>query len=247
MSPTRATSAANPSDYSRRTCFRLAGAALLAGSAWFAFLAPSRAAETVFHIPPPAADLSVGDAKMATAVLAGGCFWGVQAVFQHVEGVTQALSGYAGGNANTADYNTVSGGSTGHAEAVQITYDPSRISYGQLLQIYFSVAHDPTQRNRQGPDTGTQYRSTVFPSSEAQRQVAQAYIAQLDRSCVYSRPVATTVENLQGFYPAEQYHQDYLVHHPDSLYIVINDQPKVENLAKEYPDHYRETPVLVGG
>jgi len=247
MNPLHATQAARPGSFYRRACLRLAGTAVLAGAAWFAFQAPGRAAEAVFHVPPPAADLPADGARTATAVLAGGCFWGVQAVFQHVEGVTQALSGYAGGSADTADYDSVSSGGTGHAEAVQITYDPSRVSYGQLLQIYFSVAHDPTQRNRQGPDTGTQYRSAIFPASEAQRRVAEAYIAQLDRSGAYSRPLATTVEPLQGFYPAEQYHQDYLVRHPDSPYIVINDRPKVENLAKEYPGLYRQAPVLVRG
>ena len=232
---------------SRRNYFRLAGAVLLASTAWFAFQSPGHAAEAVFHIPPPTTDLPAAGAKTATAVLAGGCFWGVQAVFQHVNGVTQALSGYAGGSAKTANYNTVSSGVTDHAEAVQITYDPSRITYGQLLQIFFSVAHDPTQHNRQGPDVGTQYRSAIFPTNEAQRRTAEAYIAQLNHSGIYNRPLATKVENSGSFYPAEKYHQDYLVQHPDSLYIVINDQPKLENLAKEYPDRYRQTPVLVGG
>ncbi|MBV7486010.1 peptide-methionine (S)-S-oxide reductase MsrA [Bordetella sp. BOR01] len=233
---------------SRRTaCLKLAAAGLVAATAWFALQAPGRAAETAFEIPPPVADLPAGDARTATAVLAGGCFWGVQAVFQHVDGVTQALSGYAGGSAATASYDTVSGGHTGHAEAVQVTYDPNRVTYGQLLQIFFSVVHDPTQRNRQGPDVGTQYRSAIFPTDPAQRRVAEAYIAQLDRSGAYPRPLATTVETLQGFYSAEDYHQDYLIRHPDSLYIVINDQPKVENLARVFADRYRTKPVLVGG
>ncbi|HYG43660.1 MAG TPA: peptide-methionine (S)-S-oxide reductase MsrA, partial [Bordetella sp.] len=209
--------------------------------------APGRAAEVVYDIPPSAADLPASGAHTATAVLAGGCFWGVQAVFQHVDGVTQALSGYAGGSAATADYDTVSGGRTGHAEAVQISYDPARITYGQLLQIYFSVVHDPTQRNRQGPDVGTQYRSAIFAADPAQRRVAEAYIAQLDQSGIYPRPLATTVEDLQDFYPAEDYHQNYLVRHPDSPYIVINDQPKVENLAKAFASRYRPQPVLVDG
>lgn len=247
MSPTSATQAEKIGSPSRRACLKLASAALAAGAAWFAFQTPGRAAEAVFHIPPPQVDLPASETGTATAVLAGGCFWGVQAVFQHVNGVTQALSGYAGGNADTADYDTVSSGSTGHAEAVQITYDPSRITYGQLLQIYFSVAHDPTQHNRQGPDVGTQYRSAIFPADDAQRRVAEAYIAQLNHSGAYARPLATTVEKAGGFYPAEEYHQNYLVRHPDSLYIVINDQPKVENLAKEYPGRYRQAPVLVGG
>jgi len=231
----------------RAACLKLAAAGLVAGAAWLALQAPGRAAEVVYDIPPPAADLPAGGAPTATAVLAGGCFWGVQAVFQHVDGVTQALSGYAGGSAATADYDTVSGGRTGHAEAVQVSYDPARITYGQLLQIYFSVVHDPTQRNRQGPDVGTQYRSAIFPADPAQRRVAEAYIAQLDQSGIYPRPLATTVEDLQGFYPAEDYHQNYLVRHPDSLYIVINDQPKVENLAKAFASRYRPQPVLVDG
>ncbi|MCD0502406.1 peptide-methionine (S)-S-oxide reductase MsrA, partial [Bordetella petrii] len=190
-------------------------------------------------------DVPAGGARSATAVLAGGCFWGVQAVFQHVEGVTQAVSGYAGGAASTADYETVSVGRSGHAEAVKITYDPARVSYGKLLQIYFSVAHDPTQRNRQGPDVGPQYRSAIFPADEGQHRVAQAYIAQLDGTGAYPRPLATTVEDGAAFYAAEAYHQDYLVRHPDSLYIVVNDQPKVENLAKAYATVYRQDPVLV--
>lgn len=247
MSPISATRAEKTGSPFRRARFRLAGAALMIGAAWFSLQTPGHAAEAVFHIPPPQTDLSAGKTETATAVFAGGCFWGVQAVFQHVDGVTQALSGYAGGNTDTAHYDTVSTGRTGHAEAVQITYDPSRISYGQLLQIYFSVAHDPTQRNRQGPDVGTQYRSAIFPANEDQRRVAEAYIAQLNHSGIYTRPLATTIENSSRFYRAEEYHQDYLVQHPNSPYIVINDQPKVENLAKEYPDHYRQTPVLVGG
>jgi peptide-methionine (S)-S-oxide reductase len=169
----------------------------------------------------------------------------VQAVFQHVKGVSGAVSGYAGGKANTANYDTVSSGRSGHAEAVEITYDPKQISYGQLLQIYFSVAHDPTQLNRQGPDSGTQYRSTVFPANDDQRKVAEAYIAQLNKTGVYPKALATTVEPLQAFYPAEGYHQDYLVRHPNSMYIVVNDIPKVENLAKTFPDKWRDKPVLV--
>ncbi|MBO9353723.1 peptide-methionine (S)-S-oxide reductase MsrA [Bordetella petrii] len=229
----------------RATIIRLAGAALLAGAAWYAAQAPGHAAEAAVRIAPPSVDLPADGARTATAVLAGGCFWGVQAVFQHVDGVTGAVSGYAGGSADTADYETVSGGRTSHAEAVQITYDPGRITYGQLLQIYFSVAHDPTQHNRQGPDVGTQYRSAIFAASQAQRRVAEAYIAQLDRSGAYARPLATTVESLQGFYPAEAYHQDYLVRHPDSPYIIINDQPKVEQLARLYAGRYRQAPALV--
>lgn len=227
----------------RRLCAALATAGgLLISSA-------TPAAERAFIIPPPAADQAASAAATATqekAVIAGGCFWGVQAVFQHVKGVSNAVSGYAGGQAGTANYNAVGSGRTGHAEAVEITYDPRQISYGQLLQIYFSVAHDPTQLNRQGPDHGTQYRSAVFPANDNQRKVAEAYIAQLNKTGVYPKALATTIEPLQAFYPAEDYHQDYLVRNPNSLYIVINDVPKVENLAKTFPDWWRDKPVLVG-
>lgn len=227
----------------RRLCAALATAGgLIASTA-----AP--AAERAFIIPPPAAEqpanAAAAPATQEKAVIAGGCFWGVQAVFQHVKGVSNAVSGYAGGQANTANYNAVSSGRTGHAEAVEITYDPKQVSYGQLLQIYFSVAHDPTQLNRQGPDHGTQYRSAVFPANDSQRKVAEAYIAQLNKTGVYPKPLATTIEPLQGFYPAEDYHQDYLVRNPNSMYIVINDVPKVENLAKTFPDAWRDKPVLV--
>ncbi|MDG9968486.1 peptide-methionine (S)-S-oxide reductase MsrA [Achromobacter mucicolens] len=227
----------------RRLCAALATAGgLLISSA-------TPAADRAFIIPPPAADQAASAAATATqekAVIAGGCFWGVQAVFQHVKGVSNAVSGYAGGQAGTANYNAVGSGRTGHAEAVEITYDPRQISYGQLLQIYFSVAHDPTQLNRQGPDHGTQYRSAVFPANDSQRKVAEAYIAQLNKTGVYPKALATTIEPLQAFYPAEDYHQDYLVRNPNSLYIVINDVPKVENLAKTFPDWWRDKPVLVG-
>ena len=223
----------------KKFCAALAAACGLLGAG------ASQSAETAFIIPAPAVDQTQAAAGQAKAVIAGGCFWGVQAVFQHVKGVSNAVSGYAGGKADTADYDTVSGGRTGHAEAVEITYDPKQVSYGELLQIYFSVAHDPTQLNRQGPDRGTQYRSTVFPADDGQRKVAEAYIEQLNKTGVYSKKLATTVEPLQAFYPAEGYHQDYLVRHPTSMYIVINDVPKVENLAKTFPAKYRERPVLV--
>ncbi|MDE1167445.1 MAG: peptide-methionine (S)-S-oxide reductase MsrA [Pseudomonas sp.] len=203
------------------------------------------AGDQAFIIAPPKLDEPAGTSHSETAVFAGGCFWGVQGVFEHVKGVSKALSGYAGGVAQTAHYDDVSGGDTGHAESVQVTFDPAQISYGHLLQIYFSVAHDPTQLNRQGPDSGTQYRSTVFAATPEQHKVAQAYIAQLNGSGVYSQPLATTVEDLKGFYAAEDYHQDYLVHNPSSLYIVINDQPKIANLAKVFADRYRSDPVLV--
>jgi peptide-methionine (S)-S-oxide reductase len=223
---------------------RAGGVAILLaalGGAWQV----STAAETVFKIERPTLDEKSAPGQMEKAVFAGGCFWGVQAVFQHVNGVSNAVSGYAGGNAQTAQYETVSTGRTGHAESVEVTFDPGQVSYGQLLQIYFSVAHDPTQLNRQGPDSGTQYRSTIFPTSAEQHKVAAAYIAQLNQSKVYPKPLATTVEDLKGFYPAEDYHQNYLVNNPYQPYIVINDKPKVENLAKTFPEEYRKDAKLV--
>jgi peptide-methionine (S)-S-oxide reductase len=196
-------------------------------------------------IPEPAVDQPTPDAARETLVVAGGCFWGVQGVFQHVRGVISAVSGYAGGEAQTAHYEVVSGGDTGHAESVQITYDPHRISLGKLLQIYFSVAHDPTQLNKQGPDHGTQYRSAVFAADENQAEVVKAYIAQLDRAKVYTAPIATKIEMNRAFYPAESYHQDFLTLHPEEPYIYYNDLPKVKELAKMYPALYRADPVLV--
>jgi peptide-methionine (S)-S-oxide reductase len=229
----------SPTLLPRRLCAMLAAACSLLGAA------AASAAESAFIIPPPAQDQPAGGAAPQKAVLAGGCFWGVQAVFQHVKGVAGAVSGYAGGQAGTANYDAVSSGRSGHAEAVEITYDPSQVSYGQLLQIYFSVAHDPTQLDRQGPDTGPQYRSAVFPADDGQRKVAEAYIAQLNKSGAYPKALATTVEPLRAFYPAEDYHQDYLVRHPYSMYIMVNDVPKVENLAKTFPGRYRDKPALV--
>jgi peptide-methionine (S)-S-oxide reductase len=179
------------------------------------------------------------------AVLAGGCFWGVQGVYQHVTGVTQAVSGYAGGSQADAAYERVSSGTTGHAESVQITFDPRQITYGRLLQIYFSVAHDPTELNRQGPDTGTQYRSAIFPTSPEQARVAQAYIAQLGQAGAFKAPIVTRIEPDQAFYPAEAYHQDFLTKNPTYPYVVINDMPKIENLKRVQPDVYRTNPVLV--
>lgn len=173
-----------------------------------------------------------------TAVFAGGCFWGLEAVFEHVKGVSDVVNGYSGGDAKTADYETVSTGTTGHAESVKITFDPAKVSYEQLLKVYFSVATDPTELNRQGPDTGTQYRSAIFYANDEQKQVAQNYIGKLTADKVYSRPIVTQVVPLEAFYKAEDYHQDYLDHHPDQPYIVVNDQPKVENLQKRFPDLY---------
>ncbi len=174
-----------------------------------------------------------------TADFAGGCFWGVEAVFEHVKGVKSATSGYAGGDVANPSYEQVSTGDTGHAESVQVVYDPSQVSYGKLLQIFFSVAHDPTQLNRQGPDHGTQYRSAIFFRNAQQQQVAESYIKQLTAAKTFPRPIVTQLAKLHAFYPAEDYHQDYLVHHPNQLYIVINDKPKVEALRKQFPDVYR--------
>ncbi len=210
-------------------------------------LSTARAAEVAALIPAPAVDEASASSNGATevAVLAGGCFWGVQGVFQHVKGVTNAVSGYAGGDKQTAHYETVSSGRTGHAESVQITYDPRQISYGRILQIYFSVAHDPTQLNRQGPDSGTQYRSAVFTANAEQAKIANAYIAQLNQTGIFKAAIVTKVSQLQGFYPAETYHQNFLTDNPTYPYIVINDLPKVENLQRVYPDLYRPDPVRV--
>ncbi len=208
----------------------------IVAAAMLAVFVPSHAATP---LPDPKIDASLATAKdTQTAVFAGGCFWGVEAVFEHVKGVTQVVSGYAGGSANTAKYDEVSSGSTGHAESVRISYDPSRISYGQLLKVFFSVAHDPTELNRQGPDTGTQYRSAVFFANGEQKRVAEAYIAQLQAARVLPRPIVTQVTPLKAFYEAEAYHQDYLVRHPTQPYIVINDLPKIADLQRQFPALY---------
>jgi peptide-methionine (S)-S-oxide reductase len=193
----------------------------------------------------PAAALDPAESGTQTAVLAGGCFWGQQGLFQHVKGVSRVVAGYSGGAAETAHYEMVGTETTGHAESVQITYDPKVISYGRLLQIYFSVAHDPTELNRQGPDSGPSYRSEIFFATPAQEQVAKAYIAQLNKAHAYASPIVTKVEKLKGFYKAEGYHQDYLIHHPTQPYIVYNDQPKIVNFKKMFPTLYRETPVMI--
>src|SRR5207302_2454675 len=191
-------------------------------------------------LPSPAVDAPVATTKAEqTAVVAGGCFWGIQAVFQHVRGVISATSGYAGGSAKTAEYELVSTGETGHAESVKIIYDPSKITYGQLLRVFFSVAHDPTELNRQGPDEGTQYRSSIFYTNDEQKRIAEAYIAQLDKARVFPRAIVTQVVPLQGFYPAEAYHQNYAALHPNQPYIVFNDAPKVAHLAQEFPELYQ--------
>jgi peptide-methionine (S)-S-oxide reductase len=197
------------------------------------------AGDRAVPIPGPAVDATLASAKAKqTAVIAGGCFWGIQAVFQHVKGVLDATSGYSGGAASTAEYELVGSGDTGHAESVKITYDASRITYGQLLRVFFSVAHDPTQLNHQGPDTGSQYRSSIFYGSDEQKRIAEAYIAQLDQAKIFPRPIVTQVVPLKAFYPAEAYHQDYATRHPDNPYIVFNDAPKVAHLRQEFPDLY---------
>jgi len=206
----------------------------------------ARAAEPAVEIPPPALDRPApAGTGSETIVLAGGCFWGVQAVFQHTKGVTQAVSGYAGGQKDTAHYEMVGSGRTGHAESVSVTFDPKEISYGKILQIYFSVAHNPTELNYQGPDYGTQYRSAIFYANDDQKRLAEAYIVQLDKAHVFSSPIVTKLEPFTGFYPAEQYHQDFAVLHPNYPYIVFNDLPKVENLKRLFAADYRDMPVTV--
>lgn len=202
------------------------------------------AADTAVRLPPPTFD-PPSSTKSETAIVAGGCFWGVQGVFQRVQGVTSAVSGYAGGTRADAQYDRVGSGRTGHAEAVRITYDPTRISYGRLLQIFFAVVHDPTQLNRQGPDIGPQYRSAIVPTSDAQRRVAAGYIAQLGKANPWGRPIATRIEPNRGFFAAEAYHQDYLTRHPDQFYIRVNDLPKIAALKQHFPALYRAKPVLV--
>ncbi|MGE0242044.1 MAG: peptide-methionine (S)-S-oxide reductase MsrA [Parvibaculaceae bacterium] len=202
-------------------------------------------AQEGLEIPAPALDEAASTATSETAILAGGCFWGVQGVFQRVDGVTNAVSGYAGGEAKTAQYETVGSGTTGHAEAVRITYDPRQISYGRILQIYFSVAHDPTQLDRQGPDVGPQYRSAIFPVNDAQAKIAKAYVAELDQAKLYEAKIVTRIEPGHAFYPAEAYHQDFLTLNPTYPYIVYNDLPKIANLKRLFPKLYRDDPVLV--
>lgn len=223
--------------------FTALSAVLLAGCE----MPPSQSTveQHVPSVPAPMLDEPSGSAQTEVAVLAGGCFWGVQGVFEHVTGVIQAVSGYAGGNAATAEYILVSTGATGHAESVQITFNPQVIGYSQILHIYFSVAHDPTELNRQGPDVGTEYRSAIFPTTVEQARIARAYIDQLEQSAVFKAPIVTRIEPDQSFYPAEDYHQDYLTRNPTSPYIVINDLPKIENLKRTLPDVYRADPVLV--
>ncbi len=206
---------------------------------------PRTAAADAIALPDPIVDQQKPADTQQVAVVAGGCFWGIQAVFQHTKGVKVALSGYSGGMKTNPSYEEVSSGRTGHAEAVEIKYDPREITYGQVLKIFFSVAHDPTQLNRQGPDTGTQYRSAIFFTSDEQKKIAESYIAQLDKSSTFKSPIVTTVGKLAAFYPAEDYHQDYAIKHPTQPYIAVHDLPKVENLKRLFPAIYQTTPVTV--
>jgi peptide-methionine (S)-S-oxide reductase len=228
-----------------RRLLLLLGAIGLVAASGTAWRSPAAHAEAAQAIPAPVVDEPVGSATSEVAVLAGGCFWGVQGVFQHVDGVVNAVSGYAGGDKDTAQYETVSTGATGHAESVRITFDPRKITYGRILQIYFAVAHDPTQLDRQGPDVGTQYRSAIFPTNAEQAATAKAYIAQLDQAHAFASPIVTRIEPGRAFYPAEAYHQDFLTLHPTYPYIVFNDLPKIENLKRLFPTLYRAEPVLV--
>jgi peptide-methionine (S)-S-oxide reductase len=215
------------------------GAVLLIGVLASQSIRVAQAAEPPVVLPDPVSDTPLAkSAGQETTVVAGGCFWGIQAVFQHVRGVADATSGYSGGSSATAEYEIVSTGTTGHAESVKITFDPSKISYGQLLKVFFSVAHDPTQLNRQGPDSGKQYRSVIFYANEEQKRVAEAYIAQLNSAKVFSKPIVTQLVPLKAFYPAEAYHQNYATLHPDQPYIAYNDLPKVANLQKLLPNLY---------
>lgn len=211
----------------------------VAGVAFVGRLAASPQAASG-DLPAPAHDERVANAKTETAVFAGGCFWGIQAVFQHMKGVVSATSGYAGGTVSNPSYEHVSSGTTGHAESVRVVFDPSQVTYGQLLQVFFSVAHDPTELNRQGPDVGTQYRSALFYMNESQKATAEAYIAQLEKAHAFSQPIVTQVAELKSFYPAEAYHQNYAELHPNEPYIMFNDAPKVANLKKRFPELYSE-------
>ena len=226
-----------------RTATPVVAALLLVASVLAAWRA--HAGDGGVAIAAPAIDNPKVAAPAQSVVLSGGCFWGVQGVFEHVRGVRRVVAGYAGGSKSSAAYETVSSGTTGHAESVQISFDPAQVSLGELLQVFFSVVQDPTQLNRQGPDTGTQYRSEIFYGDASQKQIAEAYIAQLDQSKVFRRPIVTRVDPFTGFYPAEDYHQDFLTHHPNYPYIVYNDLPKIENLKKLFPAYYVGQPVLV--
>ena len=229
-----------------KTAGRLWYPLLLLPLAYLAWQTVGHTQEAAVMVPPPAADSAIASpGSEETAVFAGGCFWGMQGVFEHVKGVKQVLSGYSGGTVKDPSYEMVSSGSTGHAESVQIKFDPSQVTYGTLLRVFFSVGHNPTEMNYQGPDQGTQYRSAIFYSSDEQKRVAAAYIAQLQAAKVFADPIVTEQTAFTAFYPAEGYHQDYLINHPDSPYIMINDLPKIANLKRLLPDLYRDTPVTV--
>ena len=227
-----------------RTQLKMTAVALMVAACGMACRVGADAINKV--IPAPAVDTPAAEAAgLQTAVLAGGCFWGLQGMFEHAQGVTKVVAGYSGGSRATAHYDMVGTERTGHAESVEITFDPQRITYGQLLRLYFSVAHDPTELNRQGPDSGPSYRSEIFYSSPAQERVARAYVAQLDTAKIFSRPIVTRIEPLKSFYPAESYHQDFLIHNPTDPYIMRNDLPKIAALKRLYPDLYRKAPVML--
>lgn len=230
-------------DRSRRAALRLSGLAVVGATAYAIW--PAGAQEAMVVVPAPALDERKPEGTTETAVLAGGCFWGVQAVYQHVKGVTRAVSGYAGGLRDTATYERVTSGRTGHAEAVEVTFDPGIVSYGRILQIFFSVVHDPTQLNRQGPDVGTQYRSALFFADPVQRRIAEAYIAQLDQAGVFPKKIVTQLNDATPFHAAEAYHQDYATLHPNSPYILRHDLPKIEGLKRLFPAAWRADPVLL--
>ncbi len=225
----------------------VAGFAIALAIGGLSILRNQAAAEGAREIPAPASEVlpAKPDMPMEVAVIAGGCFWGVQGIYQHINGVISAESGYAGGERSTANYIAVTRGSTGHAEAVKIVYDPSRISYGRILQIFFSVAHDPTQLNRQGPDIGTQYRSAIFPLNAEQGKIAREYIAQLNQARIFPAAIVTKIESEKPFYPAEDYHQDFMFKNPTHPYIVVHDQPKIVDLMRLFPDRFRSEPALV--
>ena len=228
----------------RRSGFFGTGLAVLAVVAMLPLM-KAHSESAAVKLDPPAVDAAPAEG-LQTAVLAGGCFWGIQAVYQHTNGVTKAVSGYAGGDKKDANYELVSSARTGHAEAVQIAYDPRVISYGKILQIFFSVAHNPTELNRQGPDRGPQYRTEIFPQTDEQAKIAKAYVAQLDAAKAFGKPIVTKTGTMKAaFHPAEAYHQDYATLHPNNPYIAFNDAPKVENLKRMFPDAFRDKPVLV--
>jgi peptide-methionine (S)-S-oxide reductase len=218
----------------------LAACVVVLGFQWSA-----RASESAVSLPAAVSDVPKQAGPLQTAVLAGGCFWGVQGVFEHVKGVRRVLSGYSGGEQSTAEYQIVGSGRTGHAESVQIVFDPKEVSFGEILRVFFSVAHDPTQLNRQGPDWGSQYRSVIFYANDAQRKIAEGYIAQLNDAKLFSKSIATRVDPLKRFYPAEDYHQDFLINNPHHPYIVFNDLPKIRNLQRIFPEIYTDAPVTV--